>query len=582
MVAPYNPSQSYTPTGNTGTSATTTPTTTPAAAPFPGTGTTAAPASTPATIPGLPPPPPTTMTWPQFEADNHLSSTDMPIYTDSAGNLNGWASWLINYKNLNQSDRQNLQQEMVNAGLLAANQATGKLTATSNTAVLNLIGLSNQNQADPLTYLGTSSQGKLGALNQQLAAEVTAANTAISSQPAVSVNLENPTTLSANVQQAWDSTLGYAADPAQINAFVQQIQSQDVGYQTANQETNRTQAEANLTRAQNEQAALKALGPDDVGTFVTAWDAAVHGSGLPGAGTQQGPATSSQSDNGQYMKPGTPLPPNTTAGFNSSGAEMFANTLPTQRTTQVPNTYGLGGALKTDLNPMTLLHPSGPQIVSPGDQSGGTHPVTTSVPTPGMATAPALPAGLPGTTPIYGGYHALSPALWKQALAELGSSVQKQWASKPLSQVPKAIQDAAFTALSSALFDKSGNWADVAITLAGGAPGVTGKSNIQSFATQVANEVNDNIASLTSQAATQPIVTTKIAAPDAVAEANLAAKNSDPIGYTAGNYSSWAGTLSKMLYGPPSTAINQTSDTFTGPVSPPAGVAASAPQATAA
>src|SRR5665213_1538656 len=118
MVATYNPTQNYG-TGTTTAGASTTTTTTPgAAAPFPGTGTAATPAPTAATIPGLPPPPPTSMTWAQFQADNHLSSTDMPIYTDSSGNLNGWASWLINYKNLTQSDRQKLQQEMVNASLL--------------------------------------------------------------------------------------------------------------------------------------------------------------------------------------------------------------------------------------------------------------------------------------------------------------------------------------------------------------------------------------------------------------------------------------------------------------------------------
>lgn len=546
MVAPYNPNQSYTTSGPSG--ASTTPTTLPSAAPsFPGTGTAAQP-TTPATIPGLPPPPPTSMTWAQFEADNHLSSTDMPIYTDSAGNLNGFASWLINYKNLSQSDRQQLQQEMVNAGLLTAAQATGRLTATTNTAVLNLIGLSSQNQSEPLTYLGTSDQGKLGAVQQQLAAEVTSADTTIASQPAVTVNETSPTTLDSDLTTAFDQALGYAASPAQQAAFVAAFHAQEVGQQTANLEENRTQSEANLTRAQGEQTALKALGPNDVTTFVTAYAAAVHGTGVPGAGTQQGPVTGAQ------LAPTAPNP-------NAAGV-LRGPTLGDTATSVANGPFDIsGGLFQFDAN--------------------RTHDVTTPV-SPPTVQMPSPSIGAPNTVPLHGGVYALSPKLWQQALSELGPAAQKKYGSMPIGQVPVAIQQAAFTALSSALYDQHGNWADVAIQLAGGAPGITGKSNIQDFANGVASKVNDNITVLQAQATSQPVVTTKVTAPSATDEANLTAKNSDPIGYTAANYSSWAGTLSKMLYGPPSTAINQTSDAFTGPVSPPAGVAASAPQATAA
>lgn len=525
-VAPYNSNQTYLPVGGS-----TPQSTAGAATPFPGTG---AAATTPdvSTIPGLPPAPPTSMTWQQFAADNHLSSGDMPTYTDDAGNLNGFASWLINYKTLSQSDRQKLQQEMVNAGLLAANSATGRLSSASNSAVLQLIGLSHQSQSEPLSYLGTSPQGQLGTIQQQLANEVTSANATIAAQPAVAATITNPTSLEAAITNAFDQTLGYAPSQEQKDAFVKAFQDQEVGYQTANQETNRTQAVANLTRAQSEQEALKALGPNDVGTFVSAYAAAIHGTGVPGAATPQGP----------YVGMSSTALPAGTMGPQGPATPEFSTT------TQQPN----GRTPFYEANPFAHL--------------GGTHPVTTT--TPAVNTPPdanAIPIGL-GNNPVHGGIYALSPGLWKAAQAAYPGARKYSTAG----EAPQAVQQVAFTALASSLYDQHGNWNDVAVELAGGTPKVVKKSNINDFAHGVAAQVNDNIAALQAQATSQPVVTTRITQPDAGAEANLAAKNADPIGYTAANYSSWAGTLSQMLFGAPSTAINGSADTFTGPVAPPA------------
>ena len=61
-------------------------------------------------------------------------------------------------------------------------------------------------------------------------------------------------------------------------------------------------------------------------------------------------------------------------------------------------------------------------------------------------------------------------------------------------------------------------------------------------------------------------ITVKVAQPDAVAEANLAAKQSDPTGYYAAQTASWGENVNQMLQGSPQYYNNATSDTFTGPV----------------
>jgi hypothetical protein len=61
-------------------------------------------------------------------------------------------------------------------------------------------------------------------------------------------------------------------------------------------------------------------------------------------------------------------------------------------------------------------------------------------------------------------------------------------------------------------------------------------------------------------------VTTKVTAPDATAEADLAAKQSDPTGYYAAQDASWGSVLNKMLSGTPDMYDQSSSDTFTGPV----------------
>ena len=63
--------------------------------------------------------------------------------------------------------------------------------------------------------------------------------------------------------------------------------------------------------------------------------------------------------------------------------------------------------------------------------------------------------------------------------------------------------------------------------------------------------------------------------PDITAEANLAAKQSDPTGYEAAQVSSWGQELNQMLQGSPQYYNNASTDTFTGPVG--AGLATGTP-----
>ena len=82
----------------------------------------------------------------------------------------------------------------------------------------------------------------------------------------------------------------------------------------------------------------------------------------------------------------------------------------------------------------------------------------------------------------------------------------------------------------------------------------------------MATEVNNQITQLQNQV-NNDTVTTKVSQPDATAEANLAAKQSDPSGYEAAQDASWGSVLNKMLSGTTSMYNQASSAAFTGPVS---------------
>lgn len=470
------------------------------------------------------------------------------------GTLNQYAADLENFYSGGEEERTQTEDQLVGAGLLSSGDASGGTGSAAVAALKTAIGNATYAGVDTATWLNQNGSGT-ASLENQIAAQNASAEKNVT-QPIVA-SVSNPTTLSAAINNAFVQTLGYAPSADQTNAFVSAIQSQDVSYA----EAPRAEGKAQLAQAQSEQSALNKLGPDGIKTVMDAYQAAVSGTKLPGAGTNQGPA------NGTQPTPGAVNP-------NPAGVVEGPNTV-----TQQPNEQGVLGSIGTALNPMTLLHPSltqNNQIPLPGDTTGGTHPAFGN---PNMQPAPMAPAGTPGTSPTYGGIFALSPKNWNEAKGLLPNLNLPATAG----QATPAQQESAFQAVLQKAYDANGgSWSKAITTIASGSPfGTAEGSHLSNFATNLANEVNDQIEQIQNQINTST-VTTKVDQPDVAAEANLSTKNSDPIGYTASNYSSWAGQLSQMLYGAPSTFLNPTSDTFTGPVSPGEAATATAPTATAA
>lgn len=491
-----------------------------------------------------------------------VNSTDVGLYVTN-GQLNQRGEELLAYHNATEQDRQSIQQAMVQAGLLKTSDANGVVGGTAETAYKQLINEASAQGQSVQGYLNQVGQGGLGTIENQIASNVAGAEATLGKTTPIVATETNPTTLAAAINQAVDQTLGYTpGNMDQITqAFISQIQGQDVAYAESGQQANRAAAQETIDRAKAEDSALSKLGPDGIDTFLSAYVNAIHGTGVAGAGTVQGPATGSQ-PNANYLKPGTKLGPDTNVGFNTSGNEMLSNTLPTMTTRSSP-------AVSVPAPSQITLPFTGTPITPPG--SGMTipaHSVTTGSPTPGNASvAPALPPGLPGATSTYGGLYALTPALWQDAQKLYPGA--KKYATA--GTAPQSVQQAAVTALATNLYEQSGSWADVATTLAGGKPGASGKvlgssTNINTFANDVANQVNDQIAALQTEVNTAPDVTIKTTQPDVAAEANLAAKQSDPVGYYAANAASFGGLLGKMLFGRPLDIVQSTADTFTGPV----------------
>jgi hypothetical protein len=529
-----------------------------------------------------------------FSADYGVSSSQMPTFLDPSGKLNSAAAEWVAYHLMSGPDRQNLQDIMVTADLMKSTDVNGVLGTASNDAFRGLVATAASQNVSADYMLSQINQGGLGAVQQQIQSQATAAQAALNKQTPVSATVENPTTIAAALTAAAEQTLGLAPTADQINKFVAAIQGQDVSYAEAGNEANKAQAQSDLTRAQSAESALNKLGPDGIDSFLSAYQSAISGGGVAGAGTTQGPQTGTNAPN--IMKPGTPLPPGTNVGFNPSGTEMFSNTLPTQHTTteQVPpgGLAQLGHAASSALgllNPVSGWSNSAASSDIQGLTGAGTpytnKQVTTSTPTPGMAVAPSAPPGLSGATALHGGIYALTPALWQQAVKMTPSAKSYSTAGA----APLSIQQAAVTNLAHGLYMQYGSWSDVAIAMAGGTPGKTTsgqtatgtKTNIQSFAEGIATSVSDQISQLQSQVnAPGPAITEKVTAPDVASEANLAEKNSDPIGYAAANYSSLASEMTRFLFGSPVTNVQSSSDTFTGPVNPGAAAAATPAPAT--
>lgn len=165
----------------------------------------------------------------------------------------------------------------------------------------------------------------------------------------------------------------------------------------------------------------------------------------------------------------------------------------------------------------------------------------------------------------HGGPFAFSPQTWATEVKAAGFSPQKY---PTATSAPDAVQTAVFSRYADDLFQKYGNWSDVASVAAGGKPG-------DPFGSRVAAEVNDKLTTFTTQAnAPGPDNIVASATADTSGQAakqaaDQAAKETDPVGYYAHQVSLYEGLLNKIAGGGgglPQQDI--TASTVSGPVAP--------------
>lgn len=487
----------------------------------------------------------------QFFAAYKISSADQQLYLAN-GALNINAVYLAWYKSLNQSDRQSVQSQMANIGVIPQTDANGLDNPTALGAFTGLLGSTSAQGTNVLDYLNQNATGT-NAIQNQISTGLTLAQKNAAAPEIVTQT--NPTTLAADITNAFDQALGYAPDAKQIQSFIDQIQGQETTYGSAP----RAEAQAQIANAHAEESALNQIGPNGLDTVIQAYQAAVNGTKLPGAGTVQGPvngavanAPSTVHDPLAAQAPGSALPPGVAERYSSTGQLIGANIMPTpDGTTQQNVAPGIVGQARNFIQ----------SAIGDRTNADATVPVTQY----GMAhnVMPGLAPGTANTTPTHGGLYALSPADWSQAQS-LYSAAKKY--STPGS-APQSVQLGAISALLQHQYDSNGgSWSKAVATLATGSPlGKAEGTHLSAFGDSVANEVNSQIAALQNQV-NNSTVTTKVSAPDANAEASAAAKQSDPVGYYAANAGSWGEVLNQMIAGAPLMYGQGTQDTFSGPV----------------
>jgi hypothetical protein len=464
---------------------------------------------------------------------------------------------------------------MVETGALSASEATGENNSASASAFKSLIGQTSAQGSNVVAWLNQNATGTSGIQNQ-ISLGLESAQKAASTP--IVATVENPTTLSATLTQAFEQALGYSPSAAQIQSFIKQVQNQDTAYASAP----RTEAQDEINQAHSEESALNKLGPDGIDTVIAAYQAAVTGTKLPGAGTVQGPATGSiptsppqtpgsqgatiQANEAATAAPaGTRLPAGVAEYNTPQGTQVGANLLPTPDgtiTTRTPNKPGIWNDIESAVT-------GNSNSANSGQINAGSTTTRQTKYQQRYTTAPGAPSG--ATTTTYGGLYALSAADWKEV--QTLYPLAKKYATP--GAAPQSVQQAAFTSLLSNAYESNGNsWSKAIASIASGTPfGTKEGTNLSTFGNQVAAEVNNQITALQSQVDNSD-VTVKVSAPDATAEANLAAKQSDPASYEAAQTASWGEELNKMLTGTPSMYNQTSSDTFTGPVSPEAATAA--------
>ena len=170
----------------------TTPTTTPAANPATPSSTSTFPGSTTATANGLPAPPQMSVAaFTAFASQHGVSSTEMANYIDTTtGSLTGWATEFLNYYQSNSESRQAIQDQLVDADLLAESAANGSISSTTNTA-FNTAMSTAVKQGVPLNQYLSAAAGP-GQIQQLIAKQASAAETMQSHSNADELHLHRP------------------------------------------------------------------------------------------------------------------------------------------------------------------------------------------------------------------------------------------------------------------------------------------------------------------------------------------------------------------------------------------------------
>jgi hypothetical protein len=490
----------------------------------------------------------------QFFAAYDITSTEQAAYLSGTG-LNINAVYLAYYMSLGQSERQTLQEQMVNVGAMPDTDANGINNSTALNAFKTLIGSSAAQGTNVLSYLDANASGTAGIGNEISANRTKADENA--TQPIIATE-ENPTTLDADLSAAFENALGYAPDQKQYDAYVAGIQAQDTTYADAP----RTEAQQQKNLAHSEDSALNKLGSDGIDQVVSAYQAAVSGTNIPGAGTTQGPQLTTQQSISPVMSGANTTSPVTTPtsqqlppGINPTGPGM------TTKEQYVPEGT-VGDIVNSIAQPGNLF--SGHSLIPAQTREKVTtvHGSKTTMKKTG-STQLAPTHFTPSSSTTFGGTYALSAADWSEAQKLYPAA--KKFTSAGLA--PSSVQLGAFTSLLSNAYDQNGgSWSKAISSIASGTPfGSAEGSHLSAFGDQVASQVNDQITALQNQV-NDTSVTTKVSAPDATAEANLAAKQSDPTGYYAAQSASWGEELNKMLSGTSSMYDQTSADTFTGPV----------------
>ena len=579
----------------------------------------------------------------QFMAMTGVTSTELPTYMTGAS-LNNKAYALVQYFAMDPETRQAFQQDMIDAGLLAAGKATG-LVSDGLTAYKTAINVAGSTGQPVVQYLDNAVQNGIAAAQETGLTETAAANKSLENPAPITVSLENPTTLTADQQAAWNQTLGYAADPAQIAQFIAQIHAQDTQYAEAGNDATKANDEQVIANVKSADSQLNALGQDGVTMFASLYQKALgqpavppSTTGVPGHPTLAPEALRAQMSGGrgpQLTPPGgtpttgaSPTPPAVgaqgivpdvlnagNAGLRAVGAagaatENAAKGIPgtigtalnavgqagaaTGRAVQgIPGALNAAGTGLENLIGGWLFPPSPQQadadaqraLAGKGNKPGAPGAPGAPAPMTGGRPESNVPAGI---APTPSGLYNLTPQLWQEALAAYpnGSALQAQYPTE--GSAPIAIQQGAFAALAVRLYQTTAaqSWANVTEILQTG--NTTGKPTAteQKYANSINAQINSDISTIQSSLNNQPAIKETVTAPDAQAEAAAAAKESDPIGYTAANVSSWGGVLQSMLYGNPVASIASLANPFTGPVAPPdassGGTSAPAPAAAAA